>query len=62
MLELDAKECIVIENAPLGISSAKNAGCLVIAVKTTLSDKYLGEADFIYDTFQEVERKIFSLL
>jgi beta-phosphoglucomutase len=62
MLDLDPKECIVIENAPLGITSAKKAGCLVLAVKTTLTEKYLGEADFIYNTFQEVEEKLFSLL
>jgi len=62
MLELDPKECIVVENAPLGITSAKRAGCLVITVKTTLTEKYLAEADFICDTFQEVEKKLFSVL
>ena len=62
MLKLDPKECIVIENAPLGITSAKRAGCLVIAVKTTLTEEYLGEADFVFDTFREVEEKLCTLL
>ena len=62
MLGLNPKECIVVENAPLGIKSAKNAGCLVIAIKTTLTENYLSKADFIFGTFQEVEQKLFSLL
>jgi len=62
MLDLAPEECIVIENAPLGITSAKRAGCLVLAVKTTLSDKYLSEADYVLNTFQDVEKRLLSLL
>jgi len=62
MLGLGPKECIVVENAPLGIASAKNAGCKVLAIKTTLPDMYLRKADFILNTFQEVEEKLFLLL
>jgi len=36
MLGLNAKECLVIENAILGIKSAKAAGCLCFALETTL--------------------------
>ncbi len=41
-------ECLVIENAPLGIRAAKLAAMFCIAVKTTIRDeKYLKEADLI---------------
>ncbi|ANC77890.1 hypothetical protein ABE65_014250 [Fictibacillus phosphorivorans] len=40
-------EWLVVENAPLGIQSAKRAGAFCLAVETTLDKKYLGEADKI---------------
>lgn len=40
-------EWLVIENAPLGIQSAKRAGAYCLAVETTLEEKYLKEADQI---------------
>jgi beta-phosphoglucomutase len=46
-LGLEPAECLVVENAPLGIESAKNAGMICIAVETTLGREYLGEADLI---------------
>ena len=41
--ELGARkeDCIVIENAPAGITSAKNAGLTCFAVQTSLSEEYL---------------------
>jgi len=48
-------ECLVIENAPMGIQSAKKAGMKVVAITTTLSKDYLQEADYIVDSFSEVE-------
>ena len=41
-------DTLVIENAPLGIKSAKSAGLVCFAVKTTLGDEYLSEADKIF--------------
>ena len=61
-LNLKAEECIVVENAPLGIKAAKAAGTTVIAVKTTLSDKFLAQADYILNDFPAVEKKINQLL
>jgi beta-phosphoglucomutase len=61
-LNLQPEECIVVENAPLGIKAAKAAGTTVIAVKTTLTDKYLSQADYILDDFQAVERTINKLM
>jgi beta-phosphoglucomutase len=39
--------CLVVENAPLGISAAKLAGMRCLAVTTSLEAKYLHEADTI---------------
>lgn len=46
-LDLKANECVVIENAPLGIMSAKKAGCQCIAITTTVAKKDLISADRI---------------
>lgn len=44
-LKVSSSECLVIENAPLGIESAKKAGMRCIAVCSTLSSNHLREAD-----------------
>jgi beta-phosphoglucomutase len=41
----DIESVAVIENAPLGIKSAKAAGVFTIAVQTSLGEEYLREAD-----------------
>ena len=47
-LNIKKTECIIIENAILGIQSAKSAGCLCFALKTTLKNKHLNYADKIF--------------
>lgn len=47
LLRLKPSQCIVIENAPLGIKSAKRAGMFCIAVSTSLPKEYLKEADIV---------------
>ena len=54
-LSLNNEDCVVIENAPLGIKSAKNAGMYCIALTTTLNKKYLKEADKILNNHKELE-------
>jgi beta-phosphoglucomutase len=50
-------DCIVVENAPLGIRSAKAAGVdYVIAITTTLGPSYLREADDIMESFSALEQ------
>ena len=61
-LNLKPEECIVVENAPLGIKAACAAGTTVIAVKTTLTDEYLSQADYILDDFKTVEKTINQLM
>lgn len=62
LLELKPNECIVVENAPKGIEAAVKAGMTVIAVKTTLTEKYLDQAHFVVDDFRAVEKTILNLL
>lgn len=50
------RDCIVIENAPAGITSAKNAGLICFAVQTSLSEEYLKEADKIFQDIDEVSK------
>jgi len=38
-LNLMPEECLVIENAKLGIQSAKSAGCACFAIETTLGEE-----------------------
>ena len=46
------KECIAVENAPLGIESAKNAGAYCVAICSTLDKSYLEKADEVLDSFE----------
>lgn len=47
-------ECVVVENAPLGIRSAKAAGATCIAITSTLPRERLQEADWIIGTFADL--------
>jgi beta-phosphoglucomutase len=47
-------ECVVIENAPYGIISAKKAGMFCIAITSSLPKEYLKGADVIADNLYEV--------
>jgi HAD superfamily hydrolase (TIGR01509 family) len=47
ILRCSVKECMVVENAPLGIESAKNAGMFCVALATSLPAEYLTRADVI---------------
>ncbi len=50
------EDCIVIENAPAGITSAKNAGLTCFAVQTSLPEEYLKDADRIFQDIDDVSR------
>ena len=57
-LGVKPNECIAIDNAPRGIESAKRAGMKCIAITTTLSSRYLDEADVTVRNFEELEKAI----
>jgi beta-phosphoglucomutase len=46
-LGLRPEECVVVENAPLGIEAARNAGMRCVAIETTLGKEYLKSADHV---------------
>jgi beta-phosphoglucomutase len=54
LLAVEPQDCIVIENAPLGIMSAKTAEMKCIAITTTLPSSFLKRADVVADNFHEV--------
>lgn len=47
MLKVSKNECIVIENAPLGVESAKRAGLYCIAIPTYVKAELLKDADMV---------------
>lgn len=48
------QECIVVENAPLGIRSAKAADMYCIAIASTVAPEALKEADEVVERFDDV--------
>ena len=56
-----AKEnCIVIENAPAGIASAKSAGLTCFAVQTSLSEEYLQDADKVFKDIDGISKYLLN--
>lgn len=53
-LNCPINKIIVIENAPLGIKSAKKAKLRTFAITTTLDKKYLKKADKIFSSHEEL--------
>jgi beta-phosphoglucomutase len=59
-LKVPALDCVVVENAPMGIKAAKAAKAgFVIALTTTLDASYLQEADEIDPSFAELEQCLY---
>ncbi|MBS1638279.1 MAG: HAD family phosphatase [Bacteroidetes bacterium] len=57
-----ADQCIVVENAILGIQSAKAAGCRCFGIETTLDKSSLALADEVFATHQELLIKFETIL
>jgi len=62
LLNCEAKDVIVIENAPLGIKSAKDVGLIVYALETTLDKKHLKGADKIFENHKQLFDNIRRIL
>ncbi len=62
MLRLDSSDCLVVENAPLGVLSAKNAGMYCVAVPTYLSPEKLKDADILLADHAELVRYLNKLV
>src|SRR5438045_3245428 len=54
MLNINPSDCLVIEDSPNGILSARAAGMQVIAVTNTYKREMLAEADLIIDDIQKL--------
>lgn len=52
-LGLKAGDCLVVENAPLGLESARNGGIECVALCTTLTPKHLSIAAKTYESFSD---------
>jgi mannitol-1-/sugar-/sorbitol-6-phosphatase len=53
-LGVDARSCLVLEDAPAGIAAGRAAGASVIALRTTRPDQALQEADVIVDSVADI--------
>lgn len=52
-------QCLVIEDAPLGVEAAKQAGMQCVALTTTYRRTQLTQADFIVDGYADVDMSWF---
>ena len=48
------EDCIAVENAPLGVASARNAKIYCIAICNTVESSYLSEANEVVESFKEM--------
>jgi HAD superfamily hydrolase (TIGR01509 family) len=53
-LALEKNECLVVENAPLGVQSAKNAGLFCVGIPTYIDASKLREADIVFKDHPEL--------
>ena len=53
-LGVPAAECVVVEDAPMGVLAAKRAGMTVLAVTTTHAAAALGHADLVFPGMTDV--------
>ena len=56
-LGLDARDCVVIEDAPAGITAGRAAGAAVIALRTTHADHDLRDAHAIIDDLTAISAR-----
>lgn len=57
-INVNPKQCIVVEDTPNGILAAKRAGMYVIGITSTYSEKKLEKADFVISSFSELNLKL----
>jgi len=57
-LGIKPKDAIVIENAPFGIQSARDAGIPCLAIETSLPKKYLNKANAVFQSIADLEKNV----
>lgn len=55
LIRVKKDDCLVVENAPIGVESAKRAGLYCIAVTSTLDKYHLGGADMIIKKISDLK-------
>ena len=58
MLGVQPEDCLVIENAPLGIQAAKSAGMDCVAISSTLKSTHLLEADIVMEDIRSLHNRM----
>ncbi len=61
-LGLLPERCVVVEDAPAGVTAGKAAGCAVIALTGTATREHLAGADLVVDSLRELTPEIFKNL
>lgn len=61
MVNVPPAQCIVVENAPLGVEAAKAAAMKCVALTTTLPREYLHKADYILSDLSELLARLDEL-
>lgn len=61
VLGVDREECLVVENAPMGVKSAKRAGMFCVAVPTYVEKNTLLRADLIIEDHRELAKYLLEL-
>jgi len=59
---LDKDDCVIVEDAPLGVQSGKSAGFRVFAITTTLSKEYLENADRVFESHKDLFNYLKSII
>ena len=57
-LGLSPQDCIAVENAPLGVQSARSARIYCIAICSTVGRSELAEADEILESFEDLRSSV----
>ena len=59
--KLKKEECLIYENAPLGISSGKKSKIKTVAVTNTLKKNYFLDADYIVNSAVDLKKIIIKI-
>ena len=62
MLNLPPRRCLVVEDAPVGVTAARRANMAVVAITGTVDRAKLAEADRVVDSLREVTPAIVAEL
>ena len=57
-LNVQANECIVVEDSIQGVKAGKAAGCIVVALEGSIEKKFLVEADYIISSLYDIQNII----